>query len=197
MSDAALISALIGKNETLSRELLNQFSNDLAELASNLVLAKVKGLGEGKLSLLKCAFELGRRKAKQDEINRLNARLISSSDTIFAQFNHELSDLDHEELWALYLSKNGKILKRVRISSGGVDSTAADIKMIVKPAINTNSCYVALCHNHPHSSCRPSRQDRSLTTAAEQALVIFGVKLLDHIIIADGKYYSFKDNGDI
>lgn len=91
MSDAALISALIGKNETLSRELLNQFSNDLAELASNLVLAKVKGLGEGKLSLLKCAFELGRRKAKQDEINRLNARLISSSDTIFAQFNHELS----------------------------------------------------------------------------------------------------------
>lgn len=197
MSDAELISALIGKNETLSKELLSQFSNDLAEMARDLVTAKVKGLGEAKLSLLKCAFELGRRKERQDEINRLKACNITCSESIFAQFNHELSDLDHEELWALYLSRSGKLLKKLRISSGGVDFAGADVRMIVKPAVNLNACNVALCHNHPHSATRPSNADRELTKQVQQALSLFDIRLLDHLIISDGRYYSFRDNGDI
>lgn len=196
MTDSQLLSMLVG-NETLSNELLKAFSNDLADMAANLFLANIKGLGPAKLTLLRCAFELGRRKAKQEEINRLNAHTITDSTAIFAQFNQELSDLDHEEVWALYLSKNGKILRKVRISSGGVDFAGADIRMIVKPAVNLNACNVALVHNHPHSSVNPSRADRDMTRAANDALAIFGVRLIDHIIISDGRYFSFRDNGDI
>lgn len=196
LSNTQLLTALLG-NETLSIELQKQFSYDLGEMAKNLLLTKIKGLGESKLTLLMCAFELGKRKAMLDEINRLHAQTITDSTAIFAQFNQELSDLDHEEVWALYLSKNGKILRKVRISSGGVDFAGADIRMIVKPAVTLNACNVALVHNHPHSSVNPSRADRDMTKSANDALSIFGVRLLDHIIISDGRYYSFRDNGDL
>lgn len=196
LTDKQLLSILLG-NESLSTALLSTFSNNFADMARDLLLTNIKGLGKAKINLLAAAFELGRRKAKQDEINRLNAQIINNSRAIFAQFNHELSDSDHEELWGLYLSKNGKILKRVRISSGGTDSTGGDIKMIVKPAVDLNASNVCLCHNHPHSTTRPSKDDKDLTQKAKQALALFDIRLLDHIIISDGRYYSFADNGDL
>lgn len=196
LSDKQLLSILLG-NENLSEELLNTFSNNFADMARDLLLTNIKGLGKARLNTLSAAFELGRRKAKQDEINRLNAQIINNSRTIFAQFNQELSDLDHEELWGIYLSKNGKILKKVRISSGGVDQTGADIRMIVKPAVDLNASNVCLCHNHPHSTTRPSKDDKDMTQKAKEALALFDIRLLDHIIISDGRYYSFADNGDM
>jgi len=196
LTDSQLIGILIGNN-TLSEEILSTFSNDLTDMAKNLIATNIKGLGNSKLRMLASAFELGKRRAKQDEIKHLNAQIINNSRTIFAQFNQELSDLDHEELWALYLSKNGKILKKVRISSGGVDFAGADIRMIVKPAVDLNASNVALCHNHPHSSTRPSNADREITMKAKDALALFDIRLIDHIIISDGRYYSFVDNGEI
>lgn len=196
LSDMQLIAVLLG-NETLSKELLKEYSNDLTDMSKNILQSNIKGLGKAKLNTLSAAFELGKRKAKQDEINRLNAQIINNSRTIFAQFNQELSDLDHEELWGIYLSKNGKILKKVRISSGGTDFTSADIKKIVKPAVDLMASNVALCHNHPHSTTRPSRDDQNLTKKAKEALALFDIRLLDHIIISDGRYYSFADNGDM
>lgn len=196
LTDSQLIGILIGNN-TLSEEILSTFSNDLTDMAKNLIATNIKGLGNSKLRMLASAFELGKRRAKQDEIKHLNAQIINNSRTIFAQFNQELSDLDHEELWALYLSKNGKILKKVRISSGGVDFAGADIRMIVKPAVDLNASNVALCHNHPHSSTRPSNADREMTRKAKEALALFDIRLIDHIIISDGRYYSFVDNGEI
>lgn len=196
LSDMQLIAVLLG-NETLSKELLKEYSNDLTDMSKNILQSNIKGLGKAKLNTLSAAFELGKRKAKQDEINRLNAQIINNSRAIFAQFNHELSDLDHEELWGIYLSKNGKFLKKVRISSGGVDQTGADIRMIVKPAVDLNASNVCLCHNHPHSTTRPSPDDRDLTKKTKEALALFDIRLLDHIIISDGRYYSFADNGEM
>ena len=88
-------------------------------------------------------------------------------------------------------------LAREEIGVGGTDSASADIKKIVRPALQYMASNVALCHNHPHSACRPSRADRQMTAMAQQALALFGVRLLDHIIIADSQYYSFRDNGEL
>lgn len=196
LTDKQLLSILLG-NESLSTELLSTFSNNFADMARDLLLTDIKGLGKSKITLLTAAFELGRRKQKADEINRLNAQVVSNSRAIFAQFNADLSDLNHEELWGIYLSKNGKILKKVRISEGGVDFTGADIRKIVKPAVDLMASNVALCHNHPHSTTRPSPDDRDLTKKTKEALALFDIRLLDHIIISDGRYYSFADNGDL
>lgn len=210
LSDAELLAILINtgqKGKTavdIARDVLNRCHGNLEKLHYELQPSDdaesrevLKGIGPAKGCTIRAALELGRRLERQKLLNEMNAQLISSSDTIFAQFKQQMSILDHEELWAIYTSKNGKILQKVEIGVGGTDAAAADIKKIVRPAIQYMASYVALCHNHPHSSCRPSRADKQLTEAARQALDLFGVKLIDHIIIADGKYYSFADCGEL
>lgn len=159
--------------------------------------AALKGIGPAKSCTIRAALELGRRMGRQQDLKRDEAKYLNDSTAVFLQFDKDLSHLDHEELWAVYASKNGKILQRVLIGVGGTDAAAADIKKIVKPAIQFMASTVALCHNHPHSSLRPSRADIELTKMAQQALTLFNVRLLDHVIIADGKFYSMADNGDL
>lgn len=212
LSDAELLAILINTGQKgltavdIAREILMvQCKGDLERLHFALnpnadpeqEKEGLRGIGPAKACTIRAALELGRRLEKQRELKRANAVVIENSSTIFAQFNHELSYLDHEELWALYTSKNGKILCRELIGVGGTDSAAADVKKILRPAILNMASNVALCHNHPHSNERPSKADRHMTQVTSEALKLFGVRLLDHIIIADGRYYSFHDNGDI
>lgn len=210
LSDAELLAILINTGQKgltavdLARNILQNCHGNLEQLHYALqpnddpdTRQLLFGIGPAKACTIRAALELGRRLERQKNVNEKNAQLISTSDTIFAQFEQQMAILDHEELWAIYTSKNGKILQRVQIGVGGVDSAAADIKKIVRPAIQYMASYAVLCHNHPHSSCRPSRADKELTQAAKQALELFGVRLLDHVIIADNKYYSFRDCGEL
>lgn len=211
LTDAELLAILINTGQQgktavdIAREVLQACNGDLDTLHYRLNpnyenekgRQTLRGIGPAKSCTIRAALELGRRMAKQQEIKRLNAVTVDGSDKIFAQFNEQLSFLDHEELWGIYMAKNGKILQRVQLSVGGTDAATADIKKIVQPAIQYMASNVALCHNHPHSTCRPSRADIELTKMAQQALQLFNVRLLDHVIIADGTYYSMRDNGDI
>lgn len=197
LNEVELISLVTGVNIDLASKLYEHYSNDIVEMATCLAFPNIEGITQRKTRALQAAFELGRRKATQDEIKRLNAIVVSNSRTIFAQFNNRLSDLNHEELWCLYLSKNGRILGEKKISEGSSDSTGGDVKKIVSPAIELKASNVCLCHNHPHSTTRPSQDDRELTRKAKEALSLFDIRLLDHVIISDGRYFSFVDNGEI
>ena len=210
LSEVELLAILINTGQKgmsavdIARNIFTRCHNSLSELAHTIMSNEgvenqeiLKGLGPAKICTIKAALELGRRKAREEEVARLNAIVINCSQTIFAQFNHALSDLDHEELWAIYTSKNGKIILKKCISEGGSDFAGADIKKIVRPAIEFAASNVVLCHNHPHSSTRPSKADREITKKAKEALALFDIRLLDHIIIADGRYFSFADEGEI
>ena len=211
LTDAELLAILINTGQRgktavdIAREVLQACDGDLDTLHYRLNpnyedqkgRQRLKGIGQAKSCTIRAALELGRRMGQQQEIKRRDAVVVDGSEKIFAQFNERLSHLDHEELWGIYMAKNGKILQRVQLSTGGTDSSAADIKMIVQPAIQYMASNVALCHNHPHSAPRPSRADLELTKLAQQALALFNVRLLDHIVITDGRYYSMRDNGDI
>lgn len=210
LSDTELLAILISTGQKglsavdIAKNLLTKCHNSLIELSRAIIHHNdsdsnemLKGIGPAKLCILQAAFELGRRKQKEAEIAELSTQTINNSKAIFVQFNQLLSDLDHEELWALYMSKNGKILSRQCISIGGVDCTSADVKKIVRPAIEQMASFVALCHNHPHSSTRPSKPDRNMTESVKSALALFDIRLLDHVVIADGKYYSFADHGEL
>ncbi len=188
----------------LARELLQHCDNSLVTLSHTLLQGSeeerssvLKGIGPAKMCTIQAALELGRRHQQEVERNNERRSIITCSDDIFRLFNQYLSNLDYEELWAVYCSKNGKVLYRRRISEGGVDFSGADIKKICRPAIEYMASYVALCHNHPHSNPRPSRPDLDMTAKTKEALALLDVRLLDHIIIADGKYYSMNDNGEI
>lgn len=209
LTDTELLAILINTGHSgqtavdIARTILSRCHNNIVEFAHTIMRngnadnKDIKGLGPAKSCHIKAAIELGKRIARAEEQSRSSAIVVNSSQAVFAQFNTVLSSLDHEQLWALYMSKNGKTLAKYCISIGGVDATCADLRKISQHAIEHMASYVALCHNHPHSGIKPSIPDKELTKKAKEALALFDVRLIDHLIISDGKYYSFADNGDI
>ena len=102
---------------------------------------------------------------------------------------------DVETFWALYLDAKNPPTALHMISKGGLTSTNAHPRDVLKGAVLSNACSIIVAHNHPSGDPDPSPDDRQLTDRLREAAEILGIKLLDHIIIgAGGRYYSFTDN---
>ena len=100
-----------------------------------------------------------------------------------------------EYLKILLLNRGQKVLGVVPISEGGIDSTCADIRIIMQAAILGNASGIILTHNHPSGNLQPSKLDDVLTERLRDAAKLFDIRLLDHIIISDCGYYSYLDEG--
>lgn len=124
-----------------------------------------------------------------------NFSVIQNSNDIFKVMRRYLSGLDHEECWAIYLSQASKIIKKQRISSGGLASTSVDIRLVIREAILTNATSVILIHNHPSGNTRPSIDDDRLTQSLSQAAKALNIRMLDHVIFSDVSHYSYADEG--
>ena len=93
------------------------------------------------------------------------------------------------------LNQSFKLIKEECISHGGITETAVDIRIIIKDALLCNTTVLAVCHNHPSGSKRPSRQDDQLTDRIRKACELMRIYFLDHVIITDGSYYSYREEG--
>lgn len=155
-------------------------------------LRMLGGLGRMRALRLKAVRECGRRLAAADAEHH---DIISSDADVVRIMEPQLADLQHEECWALYLASSGRVLERMRISQGGVQSTVVDCKLIIKRALELLAVQIVLVHNHPSGSAVPSEQDRSLTERVQDAARLFDIRLLDHVIIARGDHYSFRGKG--
>lgn len=103
----------------------------------------------------------------------------------------------HEEFHILMLNKAMKIIGHSALFSGGIDSTIADVRIIMQAAILSNCSCLVIAHNHPSGSLMPSNADRNITKQVSQACKIMGIHLVDHIILgAEGGYFSFADNAE-
>ena len=202
LSDAELIAILIGSgncDETavqLSQRILKSVSNNLNTLGklSTKELMAYKGIGEAKAITIVAAMELGRRKSVAEPVKRETVR---SSNDAFQIFYPTLCDIPHEELWIALISHAGKVIEKVKISQGGIGETSADLRFIMKAAINSTCHGVILCHNHPSGNTQPSPQDDMLTSRLSKATKLMNMRLLDHIIISDNYYYSYADEGKL
>lgn len=200
LSDAELIAILIGsgnKNESvveLSKRILSAVNNNLNELGRIDLgdLIKFKGIGEAKAITIAAALELGRRRKLTEVIK--NPKITSSGD-IYEIMSPLLSDLKHEEFWVVILNQGNKVIHKSRVSSGGVAATIADLKLIFKPFLEKLGSSIILCHNHPSGNLTPSAAEIQLTKKNVEAGKLFDIRVLDHIIIANDKYYSFADEG--
>jgi DNA repair protein RadC len=200
LSNAELIAILFGtgtRNESaveLARKLLDNADNNLNELAKQDIkqLCKVKGIGEAKAISLLTALELGKRRNVEEVIQR---RKISSSKDACEIFGPLLRDLPHEEFWILLLNRSNIIIDKKRISQGGIAGTVTDIRIILKAALDNMSSSIILCHNHPSGNQKPSNEDDLLTNKIKDAGKLLDINILDHIIIANDKYFSFADEG--
>ena len=109
--------------------------------------------------------------------------------------NSHLFNLDHEEFWVLLLNQASRVISKIRISSGGIDQTCADVRTILREALLQRATQIALIHNHPSGNTTPSNADRQLTQLIKRGGETMNIRLIDHIIVADGSYYSFTDEG--
>ena len=202
LSNAELLAILIGSGNSeesavdLMRKILNVYHNSLNELSKVSIdeLCKFKGIGLAKAVTIKAASELGKRRKEEDVHER---HTILSSKDIYECFYPLLCDLPTEESWALLLNQASKIIDKVKISTGGISATIVDVRCILREALLKRASAIILCHNHPSGSIRPSREDDRLTEQVHQAAQIMNIRLVDHVIVTDGKFYSYADEGRI
>ncbi|MBQ3247414.1 MAG: DNA repair protein RadC [Alistipes sp.] len=155
-------------------------------------LRMVEGVGLKRAGRILAAAELGRRLAAL-QIDSV-ASITSSSDAVNI-FRPLFEGLQHEECWVLYLTNSNRVIERQRVSQGGVQGTIVDHRLIAKRALELLATQVIMAHNHPSGSTEPSSQDIALTKRISEALALFDIRLLDHLIIAGGEELSFRSRG--
>ena len=104
-----------------------------------------------------------------------------------------LDDLDHEQLWVLYLDGQHRLINGQMLTKGTLTFTPIDARTVLKRALICDARAVILGHNHPSGNPRPSAIEIQHTDLIRDACRIFDIELLDHIIIGEGTYYSFVD----
>ncbi len=200
LSNAELLAIIIGsgsRNETaveLSKRILGQAENNLQELSKYQIddLMNFQGIGEAKAISIIAAMELGRRYRLSEAIAR---KKISTSKDAFDAIYSYLSDLVYEEFFIILLSRNNEILEVQKISEGGQSGTVVDPKKVFKIALSRQANAIILCHNHPSGNLQPSQQDKDITKKLQESGVLLELKVIDHIIVGKGNYYSFADDG--
>lgn len=201
LSDAELIGILLGNGYhrvsavDLARELLSHCGNDLNTLAKKSLkeLQQIKGIGVAKALSISAALELGRRRK---ELPAMANTVFSSSKAIYEAHRHLFEDLLHEEFRVLLLSRSCRKIADRLISIGGVGSTIADPKKILREVVLHQAESLVLMHNHPSGSLQASDADRALTAKVVLAAKSLDAQVLDHIIFTNAGYYSFNDQGE-
>jgi DNA repair protein RadC len=200
LSDAELIAILIGSGTAnlsavdVSKKILLHGNNNLNELAKLSVkeLMKVKGIGEAKAITIVAALELGRRRKETDTEEKPK---ITTSKDAYDLLKGDLMDLPHEEFWVLLLNRANRVIKKKRVSEGGVSGTVADPRIIFKMALEELASGIVVAHNHPSGNLTPSQSDINLTKKIKEAGKLLDIQLFDHVIVGEQKYFSFADEG--
>ena len=202
LSNAELLAILIrsGNSELsavdLSRAVLDKVGNDLIAL-SNLSLKELmdhKGIGAAKAVSIMAALELGKRRRGAE------ASLpeeVKDSKISFERFLSHIDDMKQEHFLVMYLNQSFHELKVECISNGGTTNVIADPRIIFKHALNHGATCIILGHNHPSGNPRPSKDDRQLTQKIVSAGKLLDIAVIDHIIIGNERYYSFRDHGEM
>ncbi len=152
-------------------------------------LCQVNGLGETKSAKIIAALELSKR--IQFPHSR-DVKLVNSA-MVFQFMKSKFIGLSTEKFWMICLNQQSKVIDVIHLFSGGLTSTIVDIRVVFQKLIANESTSFIILHNHPSGNIQPSQSDISITKKLLQASKIFDIKLLDHIIIADNSYFSFKD----
>jgi DNA repair protein RadC len=199
LSNAELIAILIGSGNTtetavgLSQRILSDVDNDLHRLAqlSLTELMQYKGIGEAKAISIIAALEIGRRRNLSKALER---KTVTSSQEAFELLEPNLSDKTKEEFWVILMKKN-TVTGVEQLHQGGLDSAVVDIRLLMKRLLEKNVTGFIIAHNHPSGNLTASQSDKDLTKKIKEAAQLMNLQLLDHLIIAGMKYFSFADEG--
>jgi DNA repair protein RadC len=202
LSDAELLALILRTGDAaagktaidLGRELLAKFDDSLRNLAQAELneLQQIKGLGLAKACSIKAAFTLASR-FKTRPLITLDR--FTAPSQVFDYFHHELRDARREQFIVLLLDGKNRITRKVTVSEGSLSQSIVHPREVFVQAVRESAAAVIFVHNHPSGDPAPSREDREITRRLKEAGEILGIKVLDHVIIGDGSYFSFTESG--
>lgn len=200
LSSAELLAILIGSGSTkesavdLMKRILNDCNNNLNTLGKMSIhdLCQYNGIGDAKAISILAACELGKRRQMETPEERPD---LGTATRIYNHMRPIFQDLNVEEFWLLLMNQDYRLVKKVRISHGGITEVSVDIRIIMKEAVLSNATIMAVCHNHPSGNLKPSSDDDNLTKKIRRACEVMSIHFLDHVIITDGHYYSYHESG--
>ena len=202
LSDSELVAILIGSGSgsknalDLAREILVKFDGlSGLEIASVEEIRKTRGIGEVKAVTIKAGLEMGRRFAASS--GQGASPPIRVSEDAAKLFMPLMKNMRKETFRVALLNSKNRITKTVTVSEGGLASAMVEPREVFSPAIRESASGVILLHNHPSGDPDPSDDDVNLTRRLTAAGKLINIKILDHIIIGDGRYYSFADNEEL
>ena len=200
LSNQELLSILIrtgNKKETVfqvSQRILSTISslNDLRNMTLQ-ELQSISGIGRIKAIELQAMIELGQRVSKAELITQ---EQILGSQKLAKKMQQELGHKKQEHLVALYLNTQNKIIHQQTIFIGSVSRSTAEPREILHYAVKHMATSIILVHNHPSGAVLPSKNDDEVTKHVKEACELMGFILLDHLIVAEKDYYSYREETD-
>jgi DNA repair protein RadC len=203
LSDAELLALILRTGDfaaglsaiDLGRELISEF-RDLRGLSSATVteICRVKGVGLAKASSIKAALELGSRCGSS---SILEAERFSSSVQVFEHYRYRFRDQKKEHVLSLLLDGKNRVIREERVSEGSLNQSIVHPREVFNPAVRESAAAIIIVHNHPTGDPSPSREDLEITRRLKEAGDLLGIRLLDHIIIGDGTFFSFADKSQL
>lgn len=202
LTNAELLAILIGSGSSketaveLMQRVMSDCNNNLNTLGKMSIreLTEYNGMGPAKAITILAACELGKRRQIESVEERVK---LDAASSIYELMHPVMQDLDVEEGWLLLMNQNFKLIKRVRLSHGGLTETAIDVRLVIKEALLNNATCLAICHNHPSNNPTPSSQDDALTKRIVDACKLMRLYFVDHVVMTDGMYYSYREMGRI
>lgn len=199
-SELMAIVLRVGSNKdtaiTLSQKILNHEERGLRNIADTNIdlLLEFHGISHAKAAQLMAAVELGRRVSRIDIDDRFK---VTSPQDIANYLMEDMRYLKKEHFKIITLDTKNKILDICTISIGSLNSSIVHPREVFHEAVKKSAASIILIHNHPSGETQPSREDISITKRLIEAGELMGIKVLDHIIIGDGVYLSFKEGNII
>ncbi|HXX76571.1 MAG TPA: DNA repair protein RadC [Nitrospiraceae bacterium] len=199
LSDAQLLAILlrVGRQRSsalqIGLEVLDRL-NGLSGLAHCGIeeLCAIPGVGTAKAAQLKAAIELGKRVLAAP---LATGTKITSSRDLFHHYHPSLRDLRHEIFKVVLLDAKHAILRDATVSKGSLTLSIVHPREVFNLAVRESAAAVIFLHNHPSGDPTPSPEDRTLTSRLVAAGEVLGIRVLDHLIVGDGRYVSFADQG--
>ena len=197
LSKSELLAILVGSGNDeesavdLMKRVLESCGNSISELAKLSVddLCTFRGIGPAKAISIMAACELWKRREEREG----EQVCIASSRDVYNYFHPILCDSPVERCYVMLLNRMNRVIDHVLIGSGGLTATVVDIRLVIREALMKRATTIALCHNHPSGNIKPSREDDKLTENLCQACKVMNIRMLDHIVLTDGAYYSYND----
>ncbi len=158
-------------------------------------LVKIKGIGKAKACLLLATFELSKRMNR--EVAIINDLKINNSKIIYNYYKDVIENKMQEHFYCVYLDNQKKVIKDKLLFIGTINQSLVHPREIFKEAYLLSASSIICVHNHPSGNVIPSKEDLLITDKLVEIGNLFGIKILDHIIIGKSNYYSFYENNNI